>query len=108
MPKLVETWRSVAYPWNCDSLGHMNTQFYAAAYDGASVHFLMRIAPPGELFKRRISFADVRQLIEYKHEVLAGTPLVVRSTLTRLGNKSVEFLHECVMRNPMICTLPVP
>ena len=55
MPKYVETWRSVAYPWNCDSLGHMNTQFYAAAYDGASVHFLMRIAPPGELFKRRIS-----------------------------------------------------
>ena len=31
----LETYRGVAYPWLCDSMGHMNTQFYAAMYDSA-------------------------------------------------------------------------
>jgi acyl-CoA thioester hydrolase len=75
----------------------MNTQFYAAAYDGATFHFLSRVGPYGELAKRHLGWADVRQLIEYKHEVPAGSLLVVRTTLIRLGNKAVEFLHE--MRN---------
>ena len=97
MGKVVETWRSVAYPWNCDSMGHMNTQFYAAAYDGATFHFLSMVGPYGELAKHHLGWADVRQLIEYKHEVPVGSLLVVRTTLTRLGNKAVEFLHE--MRN---------
>ena len=48
----VETYRGVAYPWNCDSMGHMNTQFYAALYDGASFHFLSMLAPYNELKAR--------------------------------------------------------
>jgi acyl-CoA thioester hydrolase len=97
MLKSVETWRAVAYPWNCDSMGHMNTQFYAAAYDGASFHFLSMLAPYSQLAKRQMGFADIRQLIEYKHEVRAGSLLVIRTMLTRLGKSSVEFVHE--MRN---------
>jgi acyl-CoA thioester hydrolase len=94
MGQPIETYRGVAYPWNCDSMGHMNTQFYAALYDGASFHFLSMLAPYGELKKSGLGWADVRQLIEYKHEVPSGSLLVVRTTLKRLGNKSVEYLHE--------------
>jgi acyl-CoA thioester hydrolase len=94
MAQSVETYRGVAYPWNCDTMGHMNTQFYAALYDGASFHFLSMLAPYGELKKSGFGWADVRQLIEYKHEVPAGSLLMVRTTLRRLGNKSVEYLHE--------------
>ena len=94
MAQPVETYRGVAYPWNCDSMGHMNTQFYAALYDGASFHFLSMLAPYSELKKSGLGWADVRQLIEYKHEVSSGSLLVVRTTLKRLGNKSVEYLHE--------------
>lgn len=90
----VETYRGVAYPWNCDSMGHMNTQFYAALYDGASFHFLSMLAPYKELKARGLGWADVRQTIEYKHEVRAGALLVVRTMLRRLGNKSVEYRHE--------------
>ncbi len=90
----IETYRGVAYPWNCDSMGHMNTQFYSALYDGASFHFLSMLAPYTELKKAGLGWADVRQLIEYKHEVPAGSLLVVRTTLKRLGNKSVEYQHE--------------
>jgi hypothetical protein len=42
--KLVETYRGVAYPWQCDAMGHMNTQFYSALYDGAGFHFLAMLA----------------------------------------------------------------
>ena len=90
----IETYRGVAYPWHCDSMGHMNTQFYAALYDGATFHLLSMLGPYAELKQRGLGWADVRQLIEYKHEVPAGSLLVVRTTLKRLGNKSVEFLHE--------------
>ena len=96
MANTVETYRSVAYPWNCDTMGHMNTQFYAAIYDGASFHFLSMLAPYNELKKVGMGWADVRQTIEYKHEVPSGSLLVVRSTLKRLGNKSVEYLHELI------------
>ena len=94
MTNTVETYRGVAYPWNCDSMGHMNTQFYAALYDGASFHFLSMLAPYSELRKLGLGWADVRQIIEYKHEVRSGSLLVVRTTLKRLGNKSVEYLHQ--------------
>ena len=94
MAQPIDTYRGVAYPWNCDSMGHMNTQFYAALYDGASFHFLSMLAPYGELKKSGLGWADVRQLIEYKHEIPSGSLLVVRTTLKRLGNKSVEYLHE--------------
>jgi acyl-CoA thioester hydrolase len=94
MAQPVDTYRGVAYPWNCDSMGHMNTQFYAALYDGASFHFLSMLAPYSELKKSGLGWADVRQLIEYKREIPSGSLLVVRTTLRRLGNKSVEYLHE--------------
>jgi acyl-CoA thioester hydrolase len=90
----VETYRGVAYPWNCDSMGHMNTQFYAALYDGASFHFLSMLAPYDALKESGLGWADVRQTIEYKHEVRAGSLLVVKTALKRLGNKSVEYRHQ--------------
>jgi len=92
----IDTYRGVAYPWNCDSMGHMNTQFYAALYDGGSFHFLSMLAPYQALKEFDLGWADVRQLIEYKHEVRAGSLLVVKTGLRRLGNKSVEYRHEIV------------
>ena len=97
MYKLVETYRGVAYPWQCDAMGHMNTQFYSALYDGAGFHFLAMLGPNAELAPADAlghACAWARQLIEYKHEVTAGALLLVRTMLTRLGTKSVEYRHE--------------
>ena len=90
----IETWRGVAHPWNCDSMGHMNTRFYAAIYDDASFQFLARLAPSRPLKESGLGWADVRQLIEYKHEVASGALLLVRTALKRLGRTSVEYRHE--------------
>ncbi|MFO0996205.1 MAG: acyl-CoA thioesterase [Alphaproteobacteria bacterium] len=93
MAKVVETWRGVAYPWFCDSLGHMNTQFYQMMFDGATFHFLSLIASYNALAGQQRSWADVRYTTEYKHEIRAGALLIVRSHLVRVGTKSVEFMH---------------
>jgi acyl-CoA thioester hydrolase len=89
----IETYRGVAYPWLCDGMGHVNVQFYGTLYDGASWHFLSKVAPAAELGPNGLGWADVRQLIEYKREVQSGTLLVVRTRLVRLGTKSVEYAH---------------
>jgi acyl-CoA thioester hydrolase len=51
-----ENYRGVAYPWHCDSMGHMNTQFYAAMYDSATFHFLSRLSPYTDLEKRQFGW----------------------------------------------------
>ena len=94
MTKLIETYRGVAYPWHCNSMGHMNTQFYSALYDGASFHFLSRLAPYSELEPLGLGWADVKQVIEYKHEIRSGSLLIVHTSMTRTGNKSVEYRHH--------------
>lgn len=94
MTKLIETYRGVAYPWHCDLMGHMNTQFYSALYDGASFHFLSRLAPYSELEPLGLGWADVKQVIEYKHEIRSGSLLIVHTSMTRTGNKSVEYRHH--------------
>ena len=93
----METYRGVAYPWLCDAMGHMNTQFYATLYDGAAFHFLAMIAPNSELAPRRLGWADVRQTTEYKHEVRGGSLLLITTQLVKLGTSSITYLHE--MRN---------
>lgn len=90
----VESYRNLVYPWQCDAMGHMNTQFYAAAFDAAQFVTLGRAAPHAELVRRRLGWADVRQVIEYRQEILAGTAIVVRSRLVRLGTTSLAILHS--------------
>jgi len=89
----IETFRGVVYPWHCDAMGHMNTQFYAALYDGATLHFLASLCPSLLLQADGHGWADVRQLIEYKKEAVAGDLLLVETTLLRLGTKSIEYRH---------------
>lgn len=95
-PPSIETFRGVVYPWHCDAMGHMNTQFYASLYDGATLHFLALLCPTAALKAAGHGWADVRQLIEYRREAVGGDLLVVRSTLLRLGNSSIEYRHDLV------------
>lgn len=89
----IETYRGTVYPWHCDTMGHMNTQFYAAIFDSASFHMLSRLAPYSELEPMKRGWADVKQTIEYRHETRAGSLVFVKTALMRVGTKSVEFRH---------------
>lgn len=91
------THRSFVYPWQCDNMGHMNTLFYAAAYDAAAMALLVDIEQLDTLSARGLGWADVRQTIEYWKEVHSGEALTVETGIVRIGTKSFTALH--VMTN---------
>jgi acyl-CoA thioester hydrolase len=93
----IVTHLGVVYPWLCDSMGHMNTQHYAAMYDAATFHFLNALAPQQALADLGRGWADIKQTIEYKHEARSGGLVTIHTCPLRVGGKSVSFLHE--MRN---------
>jgi acyl-CoA thioester hydrolase len=90
----IETYRNAIYPWQCDSMGHLNTQFYCGIFDAASFHILARLAPFTEIQAKNHGWADVKITIEYKHETRAGALVYVKSRLTRVGTKAIEYHHE--------------
>ena len=89
----VETFRGVAYPWLCDSMGHMNTQHYCALFDGASFHFLALVSPFRQMKEIHRGWADVKQSIEYKKEVRSGDLLVIRTQMIAIGRSSLTYCH---------------
>jgi acyl-CoA thioester hydrolase len=89
----LETYRGIAHPWFCDSMGHMNTRHYAAMFDDASFHLLGAIAGPAALAAEQRGWADVRHTHEFRHEARAGALVIIRSAVTRLGTKSVTYRH---------------
>jgi acyl-CoA thioester hydrolase len=94
--KAVETFRGVAYPWLCDSMGHMNTQHYCALFDGATFHYLALMGGPRHLKQSQRGWVDAKQTIEYHREILAGDLLVISTTMSRVGRSSLNFRHELV------------
>ena len=94
MARTIETFRGVVYPWFCDFMGHMNTQFYCQLFDGATLHFLAEIAKRSELQAVECGWVDLRQVIEYKREIRSGELLLIRTQATKVGNSSLGFLHE--------------
>ena len=72
----------------------MNTQFYCQLFDGATLHFLAEIAKRSDLQQAECGWVDLRQVIEYKHEIRSGELLVIRTQMTKVGNSSLGFLHE--------------
>ena len=95
--KAVETFRGVAYPWLCDSMGHMNTQYYCALFDGATFHYLALMGGPRHLKQSQRGWVDAKQTIEYHREILAGDLLVISTTMTpcRHARRSA-FSMNCV------------
>lgn len=93
----LETFRGVAYPWFCDSMGHMNTQHYCAMFDTATFHYLASLGGFGKLKSSGLGWADRKQTITYEHELLAGELVIVRTSPVRIGRTSISYMH--VMQN---------
>lgn len=94
--KTIETFRGVAYPWLCDSMGHMNTQHYCTLFDGATFHFLALMGGPRQLKNTQRGWVDAKQTITYRREILSGDLLLINTAMTRVGRSSLGFRHELV------------
>ncbi len=95
MTNMTEIYRGVAHSWLCDHQGHLNTRHYVAMFDDAVLHFLSltgftRLADKEE----QKGWADVRNVLEYKHEVSAGALVTINAGLKKVGTKSITVYQE--------------
>jgi acyl-CoA thioester hydrolase len=93
---MISAQKSVAHPWMCDVLGHLTTRFYVAMFDDASYHFLHSVfgwtgASDDE---GKIAWVDVRHIIEYQAEVVAGDLLEIRAGVAKIGTKSMTVFYR--------------
>jgi|SRR5450755_802679 len=95
MSVAVESMRGYAHPWLCDVMGHMNSRHIFALFDDASFQFFALLGYPfAEQQKRGLGWADVHLEIDLSHEVAAGTALIVRTIVLKIGTKSFTCCHE--------------
>ncbi len=93
----METYRGVAYPWEADHMGHMNVQFYMAKFDSATWHLFGAIGmTPLWLRENSRGMAAAEQKINYRAEVFPGDLIVVRTAITEVSKRSLQFRHSMI------------
>lgn len=98
MSGLIETYRGVVYPWQCDHQGHLNTKEYVGCFDAAFWHHLSAMGfTRAYLDSVNCGFADVKDTLEYKAEVPVSARIIVESGLLRIGRSSITARH--IMRD---------
>ncbi len=94
MPQINPTFSGTVQPDMCDVMGHMDARTYMAMFDDASITLLQHICGGPLKAEDRVGWADVRCIIDYFHEVPAGTEIVVYSQIEKIGSTSLTVVHE--------------
>jgi acyl-CoA thioester hydrolase len=90
----------VVYPYQCDAMGHMNVQYYVAAFDQAFWHLVASLGySTAWIHDRRQGWADVRYEIDYRSELRPGEAFVVHSEVAGIGRTSLTTRHEMTSRD---------
>jgi acyl-CoA thioester hydrolase len=91
------TYRGTVYPWQCDHIGHMNAMWYVGKFDEATWNLAAMVGmTPSYIRDSGCGAAAVQQNITYKHELLAGDTVVIRSQVIEAREKVLRFLHVMV------------
>ena len=92
---MIETYRGAVYPWHCDHMGHMNVMWYVGKFDEATWNLFAQLGVTAAFLRDNArAMAAVQQNITYKHELLSGDVVAVRSGMLEIRNKVVKFVHE--------------
>ena len=95
---MITCYKGTAQPWFCDAMGHMNIRHFMAMFDESSYQLLFEVfgwsGNPDNNGGQ--GWADVKHVIEYQAEVLAGDLLEVRAGITKVGNKSIGIRYEMI------------
>lgn len=93
MPLL--THQGVVYPAQCDAMGHMNVQYYIAAFDQAFWHLIAAAGYSADwISTRREGWADRRYEIDFRRELPVGSLFEIRSTVEKIGSTSLTTRHR--------------
>lgn len=93
----VELWRGVAYPWECDHMGHMNVQFYATKCAEAAswLAHLLGLSPSAATRAQR-TLVPQEDYVRYLREVHAGDILAVRGAVLARAGSVLEYALEMI------------
>ena len=92
---MIETYRGLVYPWNCDHMNHMNVQFYVAKFDEATWQLFayLGITTPYMKSNNR-GMVALEQNIKYKRELISGDAIFIKSKIIQIEEKKIRFIHE--------------
>ena len=89
------TYRGVVYPWQLDSMGHMNIRHHTAAFDQSSWILLARVGLDATYFRDASSgVAALEQTIQYSAELRAGDVFEIHSCVLAVREKTMRLRHE--------------
>ncbi|WP_221166900.1 thioesterase family protein [Rhizobium sp. NZLR1] len=92
---LLRTYSGVVYPLNCDAMGHMNVQYYVAAFDQAMWHLVHSLGYRAEWqTERSQGWADVQHTVSFSKELKIGSLFYINSNVGRVGQTSLTTLHK--------------
>lgn len=89
--------RAVVFPWHCDQYGHMNVRWYSHFFDdGSFLSWSCFGLDARSLHESGTHTAVVRSTIEFKRELLAGTPVTILGQFSAVGRSSVTMTQRMV------------
>jgi len=89
------SFRGVVFPWECDTMGHLNSKNYLGMFDQAAWHVFLALGYRSRSAARDgLGLADVSQQLTFKRELIAGQLVYIRSYVERVGTKSITMCHE--------------
>jgi len=97
MTKYVETHRAIVAPWQCDQVGHLNMQFYAAAFSDSMFAMSARVGL-GERGRQaqRMALPVVDFRLRFKREVFSGCAYYTEAVVTEVGARKILTHHRMI------------
>lgn len=84
------TYQGVVYPAQCDAMGHMNVQYYIAAFDQSLWHLMAACGySPAWITERREGWADRRYEVDFRRELPVGSLFAIKSDVVKVGRTSL-------------------
>ncbi|KQV32649.1 thioesterase [Rhizobium sp. Root1203] len=76
-------------------MGHMNVQYYVAAFDQAMWHLVHALGYRAEWqTEKREGWADVQHNISFAKELKVGSLFYIESRVANVGRKSLTTVHH--------------
>ncbi|MGV8935557.1 MAG: acyl-CoA thioesterase [Allorhizobium sp.] len=98
------TYQGVVYPAQCDAMGHLNVQYYIAAFDQSLWHLMAACGySPAWITERHQGWADRRYEIDFRRELPVGSLFTIESEVVKVGRTS--FTTKQTMKNTADGTL---
>ena len=89
------TYQGVVYPAQCDAMGHMNVQYYIAAFDQSFWHLVAAAGYSATwIEERREGWADRRYEIDFRKELPVGSLFEIHSGVVKVGRTSLTTCHR--------------